>query len=316
VEEAAKDYLRHLQALGQSPGTIYHKASYLRALFLFLTRHRIKSLQAVTPRVVESYHAHLIQTKNRATHKPVTRRHVYDVLLVIRQFFTHLHRRRLILLNPAGKLSWRSPPKALPKHIPNEEAIRQILERPNTNTRRGLRDRAMLELLYSTGIRRQELVNLTLYDIDFTGGTLKVNKGKGGKDRVVPIGKEARAWVARYIEKARRPATYETALFLGYHGRSIAAPRLGPILEPYLRGERPEPGLSCHLFRHACATHMMKGGARLRFIQEMLGHAHLQTTQIYTHLSPTELKEAHRKHHPHGRASKKQNLIDWPRRFK
>lgn len=309
MEEAAQDYLRHLKALGQSAGTVSHKASYLRALFLFLTRHRIKSLQAVTPGVVESYHAHLLQTKNRATHKPVTRRHVYDVLLVVKQFFAHLYFRRTILLNPTGQLFWRSPPRSLPKPIPVEEVLRRILEKPPIHTRRGLRDRAMLELLYSTGIRRQELVNLTLYDIDFKGGTLKVNKGKGGKDRVVPLGKEARAWVAKYIEKARRPAMYETALFLGYHGRSIAAPRVGSILEPYLRGERPL-GLSCHLFRHACATHMMKGGARLRFIQELLGHAHLQTTQIYTHLSPTELKEAHRKHHPHGRANKNRNLID------
>jgi integrase/recombinase XerD len=175
-----------------------------------------------------------------------------------------------------------------------------VLNQPDVDTPWGLRDRAILETLYSTGIRRMELTRLTLYDVDLCAGTVMVRLGKGAKDRLIPIGRRACAWVARYVEEVRPQLAVrsdELALFLTDYGEPFEKNRLGDLVRRYMRHAGMAHG-SCHAFRHAMATHMLENGADIRFIQAMLGHSELTTTQIYTQVSIGKLKEIHAATHP------------------
>jgi len=171
--------------------------------------------------------------------------------------------------------------------------------RPTT----GLRDRAILETLYSTGLRRAELARLAVHDVDFAGGALTVRKGKGGKDRVVPIGERALAWIEKYLADARpalaRAGDEADTLFLSERGgKPLTVAYLSSMATRYVTRAGFGKSGSCHLFRHTCATLMLEGGADIRHVQEQLGHACLQTTQIYTHVSISRLKEVHAATHP------------------
>ena len=168
-------------------------------------------------------------------------------------------------------------------------------------TAHGLRDRAILEVLYSTGIRRTELVNLKLYDIDAERGTLMVRQGKGKKDRMIPIGDRALAWIEKYqadVRPALASAPDDGVLFLTAQGEAFTPNRLTQLARDYVaKAELGKTG-ACHLFRHTMATLMLENGADIRFIQQMLGHAELSTTEIYTQVSIRALKEVHARTHP------------------
>jgi integrase/recombinase XerD len=162
-----------------------------------------------------------------------------------------------------------------------------------------------LELLYSCGIRRSELTGLDIEDIDAPRGLVTVRKGKGGKSRVLPLGERARHWFERYRDEARPRldiATGERALFLSGYGTRLNPNYVGNWVKRTMKAVGIEKAGSCHLLRHSCATHMHDNGADIRFIQILLGHASLETTQIYTEVSITKLQEVHARTHPHGKA--------------
>jgi len=165
----------------------------------------------------------------------------------------------------------------------------------------GLRDRAILEMLYSTGIRRTELVNLLVHDLDVNRETVFVRLGKGKKDRIVPGGERAVAWACRYLYEVRPRIVVEPdcgRLFLSREGGPIAGATLTDLVRDYVIASGVGKAGACHIFRHTMATLMLEGGADVRFIREMLGHANLQTTQIYTHVSIQKLKAIHDATHP------------------
>jgi len=176
-----------------------------------------------------------------------------------------------------------------------------VLNQADPATHADIRARAILETLYSTGIRRMEVVNLKLHDVDTERGSLMVRLGKGAKDRLVPIGGRACAWVARYRDEVRPLLAMghdDHTLFLDDDGQPYEPGRLGDLVKRHLEAAGvTQPG-ACHLFRHACATHMLENGADIRFIQAMLGHEKLTTTQIYAQVSLTKLKEIHEATHP------------------
>ena len=179
----------------------------------------------------------------------------------------------------------------------------------------GLRDRTMLEAFYSTGIRRMEMANLKLFDLDAERGTIMVRQGKGKKDRMVPIGERALAWAAKYLADARPKLVQEPddgTLFLTNLGEPFSPNRLTQLVREYV--ERAELGKTgaCHLFRHTMATLMLENGADVRYIQEMLGHAELSTTQIYTQVSIRRLKEIHTATHPARLKSTRAELPETP----
>ncbi len=166
----------------------------------------------------------------------------------------------------------------------------------------GLRDRAILETFYSTGVRRVELSNLTVFDIDRERGTVLVNQGKGKKDRIIPIGDRALLWIEKYKQESRpkllvsgRPTNI---LFLTHFGESFTLDRLSQMVQEYIALADIGKQGSCHMFRHTMATLMLENGCDLRFIQMMLGHANLSTTEIYTQVSVKKLVEMHRATHP------------------
>lgn len=170
----------------------------------------------------------------------------------------------------------------------------------------GLRDRALLETLYSTGIRRSELIHLKLYDIDLRNGSLMVRSGKGQKDRYVPLGSRAIHWLRRYLDELRSAIVIEPddgTVFLHEFGEPFSKNRLSDLVKKTLRAAGIDRPGAAHLFRHAMATHMLTNGADIRFIQAILGHAQLTTTEIYTHVSIAKLKEVHALTHPAERRS-------------
>lgn len=218
-------------------------------------------------------------------------------LSALRSFFKFLTREGYLKTNPILILS---SPK-LEKHLPDfltEEEVAKLIESAfgrSEKDERGLRDRAVLETFYSTGMRISEVAGLSTQDIDFISGTLKVF-GKGKKERIVPIGEAAIASIRRYLEKRKKQ---NEALFLNKNGKRISTRGMRDIFEKYVHLAGIRHGVSPHTLRHSFATHLLNRGADLRTVQELLGHANLSTTQIYTHLTTERLKSIYDKAHPH-----------------
>ncbi len=224
-------------------------------------------------------------------------------LAALRTFFQFLVREGLVELNPAKLVSTPRQEKKLPKHLSIEEAIR-FIEMPDVETDLGKRDRAMLELMYATGVRVAELTKLNLGHIDFKNRLIRVT-GKRRKERIVPYGEPALDALRNYLDvrenilnmapvSEREPE----ALFLNYQGTRITTRSVGRMVEKYIRGCAGQYDISPHALRHSFATHLLDSGADLRDIQELLGHARLSTTQIYTHVSMEKLIEVYDKAHP------------------
>ncbi len=181
------------------------------------------------------------------------------------------------------------------------EEVERVLAQPATGTVTGLRDRAILETFYSTGIRRQEAIDLELYDVDLEHGTLLVRQGKGKKDRLIPLGRRAALWIAKYVEEARPALAGEPddgTLFLTHHRSRFSPENMSKVVRTALDGAGITKKGCCHMFRHTMATLMLEGGADLRFIQAMLGHGSITSTQVYTQVALRKLKEVYERTHP------------------
>ncbi|MCG2713462.1 MAG: tyrosine recombinase XerC [Candidatus Omnitrophica bacterium] len=217
-------------------------------------------------------------------------------LSALRSFFRFLSREGYIKANPILMLS---SPK-LDKHLPSfmtEEEVYKLIESAfakNDLDLLGLRDRAILEAFYSSGLRISELVGLNIDDLDAISGVVKI-RGKGKKERIVPIGEAALSTIKKYLDKRKKQTD---AVFLNNHNRRITTRGVRDIVTKYLRIAGIKPGVSAHTFRHSFATHLLNRGADLRTVQELLGHANLSTTQIYTHLTTERLKSVYDKAHP------------------
>jgi len=213
----------------------------------------------------------------------------------LKRFYRYCVRERRIAADPTLKLD---PPKRVPRFpgTLSETDVEALLEAPDVSTRIGLRDRAMLETLYATGLRVSELVRLKTFEVNLDAGVLRV-MGKGSKERLVPLGEEAVEWIARYMNERKGAAD---ALFLTARRAGMTRQAFWHLIRRY--GARAIPGkkLSPHVLRHAFATHLINHGADLRVVQLLLGHADISTTQIYTHVARERLKTLHARHHPRG----------------
>jgi len=260
---------------------------------------------------LEAYQLYLHHYRSPRGGKPLVTNTQLARLGCVRRFFAWLCRSGVITANPAADLDLpRKQARSLPKTL-NEQEIQVLLAIPNPADPFGLRDRAMLELFYATGIRRTEMTNLDHGDYDGHTRTLLVRKGKGGKSRMLPVGERAAAWLDRYLTESRPLFDHlpnETALFLSGYGTRFTPAYLGNWIKKLLkRCSIDKPG-SCHLWRHSCATDMHRGGADIRYVQEMLGHARMETTQIYTHVHIDALREVHTRCHPHGRLDENHDI--------
>jgi integrase/recombinase XerD len=223
---------------------------------------------------------------------------------VLRSFFAWLARRRVVLFDPAETLVLGDRTEPLPKTVLTESEVQALLVAPGRGAV-GLRDRAILETLYSTALRRAELVGLDLYDLDAAGELVRVRQGKGRKDRYVPVGAHALEALRRYIHQARpelAATPKEPALFVAaVTRRRLRVKTLNWIVRRHGEAAGLEKRVTPHVLRHTCATHLLQGGADLRHVQAILGHASIATTQVYTRVAVEDLAAVHRRHHPRRR---------------
>ena len=225
------------------------------------------------------------------------------IISSVRGFYKHLLREGVVESNPFSVVESPRFDKKLPPLVSREEVRSLIESAPDARKPlepAGIRDRAMLELLYATGLRISELLSLKLNDVNLESGFL-ITCGKGSKERLVPVGTDAKKWLAKYLKDSRMKLLKKrssSSLFLNRSGRPLSRQGLAKILKQYSRKAGLAHPIYPHLLRHSFATHLLEGGADLRSVQAMLGHADISTTQIYTHINRSHLKKIYDKHHP------------------
>ena len=284
---------------GYSADTVRARRVSIRRFIGWCEERGISDPREITKPVIDRYQRHLFYYR-KEDGTPLTVGSQLGALAPLKTFFKWLARENYILYNPASELQLPKQPKQLPRHIPTMQEVEAILMQADIGNAQGLRDRAMLETLYSTGMRRMELVNLSVYDVDLARQIVFVREGKGKRDRVIPIGKRACLWIDKYLLEARPQLISGNveALFVTDYGEVPETYYVSNKVKHYMEFAGVDKPGSAHLLRHACATHMLENGADIRYIQAMLGHANLQTTEIYTHVSIDKLQQIHAATHP------------------
>ncbi len=296
----AARYLEWLKVKGFSAETAHRRDSALRQFIVWCDERSLNHPNQITKPMLERYQRHLFYYR-QANGKPLAHSTQNQYLAGIKAWFKWLTQENYLPSNPASEVMPIRLPKRLPEAVLSVEDVEQVLSSINVSDVEGLRNRAMLEVFYSTGIRRGELANVLVGDIDPQRGSLFVRQGKGSKDRCIPVGQRALDWVMRYREHARPQllvSVLEQHLFLNAYGEAFSTSQLGHLVRRLLDDAGIERTGSCHLFRHAMATHMLENGADLQDLQAILGHAELNTTTIYTHLSIERLRRVHESTHP------------------
>lgn len=302
----SRRYLEAMRVRAFSELTLQNRAVYLAQFIDWCAARSLGRPHEITRPILERFQRFLFHYRQR-NGRPLSLWSQNSRLSTLKALFRWLVRQGVLVSNPASELE---PPRIgfrLPQDVLTLAEAERVLGGPDLGDPLGLRDRALLELLYSTGIRRSELSRLGLYDVDVTVGTLRVREGKWRNDRVVPLGERAGHWVERYAHEVRPLLAVppdEGFLFLTNQGDSLTPGYLTQMVRGYV--EQAELGKrgGCHLFRHTMATLMLEGGADVRFVQEMLGHQSLETTQIYTRVSIRKLREVHAATHPGARLAR------------
>jgi integrase/recombinase XerD len=298
-----EDHFEWMLVTGYSASTVTARRQHIRRFIRWADERGLDDPREITRPMLERYQRFLFyyrKPEGKDAGAPLSIGMQYQYLAPLKTWFRWMSREHHILANPAADLDLPRQPKRLPRSVPSVQEVEAILAEAEPGTAQGLRDRALLETLYATGLRRMELAGTAIYDADFTRGLLWVRHGKGGRERVVPLGERAMAWLDKYLTEARPQllAADTTALFLTDYGEPVRADFVSDKVKRYMEFAGVHKVGSAHLMRHACATHMLEGGADIRFIQEMLGHANIETTQIYTHVSIDKLLAVHRATHP------------------
>jgi integrase/recombinase XerD len=293
-------YLEALRLTHYAADTVHIRALYLKYFTAWATARGLTSPADISPAALERYQRWLYHYRKR-TGTPLSVWSQHGRLVAVKGLFRWLTKQRALPTNPAAELELpRVAAQRLPQPLTDAEII-DVLARVHPTTPIGLRNRALLETGYSTGLRRMELIRLRLYDLDLARGVVVVREGKGQKDRVVPIGERAIAWLEKYLDEARPEFVVEPdegTVFLTRRGRPFHPNNLSRLTRDYLEAAGIAKRGACHLLRHTMATGMLEHGADVRVIQEILGHARLTTTQLYTRVSIRLLKAVHTATHP------------------
>ncbi len=303
---------RHLDGLAiqnYSPETIRSRRYNLRLFLVWCDERSLTRPDEITRPILQSYQRYLYLYR-KTNGEPLIFHTQHAYLVAVRGWFKWLARHNYILYNPASEIELPRLGMRLPQHVLTQPEVETVLNQTNTHDALGIRDRAILETLYSTGIRRAELINLKFDDIDFNQGTVMIRQGKGNKDRVVPISGCALKWIDKYLVEVRPELVSgmdERFLYLSKLSEPFTPARLTQLVRGYIKSASIKKTGSCHLFRHTMATLMLERGADLRFIQEILGHANMNSTQVYTRVSIVKLKEVHSATHPGAGLEKRQN---------
>jgi len=259
----------------------------------------VKEITDITGDIVLSYEKHLV-TKKDARKKMLSRGRRRRYLSNLKTFFSYLQKEEKIYANPAANIALPKTKKRILKDVLTIEEMDKLIKVCPGDTTKGLRDRAILEFLYSAGIRADELCNIELEDIDLKELLLFVRKGKLGNQRLIPFGQPAKYWLEKYLERARPliSGPGDNLLFVSMRGRKLDPQSLLDIVKKYARIAGLEKNVTSHTFRHSCAGHMLKGGADIRYVQKQLGHRRISTTEKYLKIEITDLKEIHGRCHP------------------
>jgi integrase/recombinase XerD len=297
----AEKYVQHLiVARGISRESRKAMRMRLRRFVTFCTERGVVHPIEVTQALLEQYQKYLFHHRQKDG-RPLKRKTQNLYLTTVRTLFHWLRKQRHILYDPAAEIELMKVDKNLPHHVLTAAEADQVLNAIDTTQPAGLRDRALLETMYSAGIRRGEAVKLKVFDVDMERGMIRV-QGKGHKERMVPIGERALSWIQKYLDEVRPfwvLAEDDGSLFLSNRGTPLSLRMTTSIGRRRMEASGLyQTGDACHVFRHAAATLMLEGGADIRFIQEYLGHAQLTTTEIYTKVSNVKLKEVHEATHP------------------
>ncbi len=303
-------YIESLGVRNYAEGTLEGRRDALKVFFAWAAERDLTRASQITRPILESYQRWLwrcIKANGQRLGWSTQR----GRLSTLKDFFRWVTRQDVIIHNPASEIELPRMEKRLPQDVLTPSEVDRLLAVPNVNDPLGVRDRAMLELFYSTGIRRTELCRIELPDVNSERRTLHVRLGKGKKDRVVPVGARALAWVERYLKEVRPRLCLDTrtqALFLTGYGEDFNPDVVSRMMSAWMvRAGLANKG-SCHMLRHTCATHMLENGADIRFIQQLLGHAKLDTTAIYTEVSIKMLQEVHTRCHPSARLTEENPL--------
>jgi len=293
-------YLLWMETHHYAPGTVAVRRVTLSHFLRWCLERSITRPHGVTLEMLERFQRHVYYYRQR-NGQPLSLSSQSHRLTSLRRWFAWLVRERVLEHDPAHDLVLPRDERRLPRQPLSVPEVEAVLAQADLTTPHGLRNRATLEVLYSTGLRRKEALALEHTDLDRARMTLLVRSGKGKKDRYVPIGARALAWIDKYLAEARPllARRAETPLvFVSKNGHRLHANQLSKIVRDYLRGAGVNKPGACHLFRHATATLMLDAGADVRYIQALLGHSKLSTTAIYTHVSIAKLCEVHQRTHP------------------
>ena len=284
---------------GYTQDTVRGRRQAIRRFIAWCDERGLATPQEITKPILERYQRHLFYYR-KVDGAPLSLGTQHGALAPLKTFFKWLAKENHILWNPASELELPPQPKHLPRTLLSVADVEQILRTIDHTTVTGLRDRAMLEVLYSTALRRTEFANLRRYDADLSRLTVFVREGKGRKDRLVPLGARAALWLDKYMTASRPQLAGNDceALFVTDYGEPMTPDFLASRVSRMMAQAGIDKPGSCHLFRHACATHMLDNGADIRFIQAMLGHAALSSTERYTHVAIAKLQQIHAATHP------------------
>lgn len=299
-------YLEWLEVKNYSPRTVNTRHQDLFQFNQWAETRNLYRAQDITKPILERYQRHLFYLR-KSNGKPLGYSRQSGLIISVKQFFKWLSQQNYILYNPASELELPKQGRRLPKDVLSVEEVETILSQTDITSAQGIRDRALLEVLYSTGIRRSELSGLNVDDINYARKTIFISEGKGQRDRIVPIGERALQWIEKYILEVRAGLAVgqdDKALFLSLNSLRLSPGNVGKIVHEYIKQADINKSGACHLFRHTLATLMLDNGADIRFIQEMLGHVSLKTTQQYTHISIGKLSEIYNATHPAARLKK------------
>jgi len=307
MNRAVEAYLADLEARRFSHSRRNHCACTLERLLLYLREtHRVTDWRTVNETQLRDFAVYAATRHRTPKGRLISAATLRQWLSIIRSFFVWMNRNGRLLHNPSERLAFPRSEQPLP-HVLNETDIARIIETSDTGTALGIRDRALMEVLYATGIRHSEAHRLDLYDADPAARQLTVRLGKGQRDRLVPLTETATYWLTRYLTAARPelasglwwgkgkrrdqqkliPPT--SALWLSLTGHRLSYQMIAERIRDYAL--QAELKASVHTFRHCCATHLLRGGASVRHVQQLLGHRDLNTTEIYTHLELEDLKQ-------------------------
>jgi len=300
IKETITEYLKHLQTLGRSPRTVGNARYELRYFYRYLEQEKIYEIESLTQEVLADYQEDLAFSLT-AKGKLLTLCTQIQRLGVVKGFTRFLKLKDYLLHDPGATLDLPRKPQRLPKVILNEPEMQKLLNAPDMQTNRGFRNRIILEILYDTAVRRAELGHIKLQDLDLESGFIHIRSGKGNKDRVVPLSKRVCELTQNYILMVRPHflnGNKSDYLILNRWGQEMQGHSILNVIYRCVQLSGLKKNISTHTFRHTCVTHMLRNGAPIRHLQEMLGHESLESTQVYTHVTINDLKAVHAKYHP------------------